>query len=86
MKVLLVVGMMVAQFSFAKDDGTYLDQGDKRQEKLNFESGLVEGMDRGRNELGTVTNKDKAKGRKQLYRKMMSFEKEMDSTLKDLGY
>ena len=43
-------------------DQYYLDQEEKRQEKLNFEGGVVEGLDKSRQGLGTVTSKEKARG------------------------
>jgi hypothetical protein len=64
----------------------YSDGKEKREKKLEFEGGLVEGLTKSPGDIGSLTIKDKYRKKDHIYNRKMIFDSELIQTIKDMRY
>ncbi len=60
--------------------------GDSRQKSIQFDDGLVEGLSKGKGNLGSLITKAQEKRRPHLYDRMISFDRERAETIREFRY
>ncbi len=91
LKNLFLVGAVVIAIaipSFAEDEGDmpYRPLKQSRQKKLEFDDGLVEGINKKPGDVGSLTIKERNRKKNHLYNRELQFDTEMTQTIKDMRY